>query len=465
MRSLRLTLLLLVLALVAACAGSGDEATDTVTGEVAADGSIEVPVWIAFTDDRLDWAAERAAEFNERHEGYTVTIQGYDDYETLFQSTQLAAEQGQPPAVVQYFEVATQEARDAVKPDGTPLFASVEEKLAGRDEVLGEPVVLGDMVDAVSAYYTTDGEFTSMPWNTSSTVMFSNADVLAEAGITEPPATWAEVEAACAAIAELPDGPSACITWPNHGWFFEQSLGQQGELLANNDNGRSERATEVTLDSDAMQAYVDWWKSLEDAGHYVYTGTQRDWSGTYNAFVAQEVALLVYSSSDTTVITSDGADAGFDVEASFMPRNGDVDYDGNLIGGATLWLVDGLDPDVEEGALAFLQYFNNPENAADWHKVTGYIPITNSAVDLLEEEGWFDESPNSRVATDQLAEASGDAASTGALLGGFVGIRDVMTEAMEAILVNDADVAERLAEADAQAQSLLDDYNALYQDA
>jgi sn-glycerol 3-phosphate transport system substrate-binding protein len=487
MSARRLAALLLVLALPAAACGGGEEGagddaeepgtpTEEEVGadddgaepdvddvEVAAD-DIAVPVWIAFTDDRLDWARERATEFNEAHEGITVTIQGYDDYETLFQSTQLAAEQGQPPAIVQYFEAATQEARDVVKPDGTPLFASVEERIAGRDEILGEPVVLGDIVDSVTSYYTLDGEFTSMPWNTSSAILFSNGTLLQEAGISEPPDTWQEVEEACEAIAALDDAPAACITWPNHGWFFEQSVGQQGGLLANNDNGRSGRATEVHLDSEEMRAYVEWWKEMEEAGHYVYTGTQRDWSGTYNAFIAQETALLVYSSSDTTLLTEDGAEAGFDVVASFMPHNDEVDYDGNLIGGATLWLVDGLEPDVEEAALAFLQFFNNPENAADWHRVTGYIPITNAAVDLLEEEGWFEENPNSRVASEQLDAASGSPASTGVILGAFVAIRDVVTEAMEEILVNDVEVGPRLEQADQEAQALLDDYNALFSD-
>ena len=37
-----------------------------------------------------------------------------------------------------------------------------------------------------------------------------------------------------------------------------------------------------------------------------------------------------------------------------------------------------------------------------------------------------------------------------------------MTEAVEDILVNDVDVAERMAEADAAAQQLLEEYNSLF---
>ncbi|MDH5520633.1 MAG: extracellular solute-binding protein, partial [Acidimicrobiia bacterium] len=151
-----------------------------------------------------------------------------------------------------------------------------------------------------------------------------------------------------------------------------------------------------------------------------------------------------------------------EVKSSFMPYNQDIAYEGNLIGGATLWLANGLSETEEDGALAFLNFFSNPENAAAWHQLTGYIPITNSAVALLEEEGWYNESPNSAVASDQLDAAADTPAATGALVGNFVAIRDVVTAAIEDVLVNDVDVAERMASAQAEAQQQLDDYNELF---
>jgi sn-glycerol 3-phosphate transport system substrate-binding protein len=323
-------------------------------------------------------------------------------------------------------------------------------------------VVLDSVVDAARNYYTVDGSFYSMPWNTSSAIMFSNTDILDAAGVTEIPDTWDGVEAACEAVMALPDAPSGCITWPNHAWFVEQSLGQQGELLANADNGRTGRATEVFLESAGMTDYIGWWKDMADKGYYTYTGVQRDWDGTANAFIAQEAAMLIYSSSDTTFLTNSGTEAGFNVQASFMPHNGDVDYVGNLIGGATLWMLDGMDQVQEDGALAFMNFFSNAANAAEWHQITGYVPITQDAVDLLDSEGWYTDSPNSLVASDQLAAAQNTPASLGALLGNFVAIRDVITIAIEDILVNNLDVATRLATANDEANKSLSEYEALF---
>ncbi len=424
---------------------------------------IDIDFWVAFSDEaRLGFSEDRAAEFNEIHPEYNVRVTSFASYNDVFDAAVLAVDSGEPPGLIHFFEAATRQALDAVDGDGNPIFKSVTDAIAGRTEILGEPVVLDSVVDAARNYYTVDGSFYSMPWNTSTTVMFNNMDMLNAAGITEPPATWADVETACAAVMALDDAPSGCITWPNHSWFVEQSLGQQGELLGNADNGRTDRATEVYLESDGMIAYLEWWKGLSDAGHYLYTGVQRDWDGTTAALYAGEVAMLIYSSSDASLITNTGNETGIDFQASFMPRNGDVDYVGNLIGGATIWMLDGMEPTTEDGALAFLNFFSNPANAAAWHQLTGYIPITQDAVDLLEAEGWYDESPNSKVASDQLAAAKNTPASLGALLGNFVGIRDVITIAIEDILVNDLDVATRLADANAEANKSLEEYELLF---
>jgi sn-glycerol 3-phosphate transport system substrate-binding protein len=444
---------------------SGDaEDSDTDSAEGSGDGEpIEIEMWIAFSDDaRLNFTKDRAAEFNEKHPEYEVVVTPFDSYNTVFEQTTLAIDEGNPPEIIHFFEAATQEALDAIDSNGDPIFKSVTQAVDGRTEILGEPVVLDDVVSAATKYYTIEGELFSMPWNTSSTTMFSNMDLLTAAGIEEPPTTWEGVEAACDAILALDDAPDNCITWPNHGWFFEQSLGQAGVDLSNNDNGRSGRSTEVNLVSDAAIEYVQWWSDLEDSGAYVYTGTQRDWSGTAAAFNSQNVAMLIYSSSDTTVITEDATANGFEVKTSFMPYNQDREYVGNLIGGATLWMTNGLDAEVEDGALAFMNFFSNPENAALWHQTTGYIPITNEATALLESEGWYDESPNSLTASEQLDAAADTPASTGALLGNFVAIRDIVTAAVEDILVNDVDVAERMQSAQDDAQKSLDEYNELF---
>lgn len=437
---------------IAACSNGDDEVAD--------DGVVDV--WIAFTDYRLDWTEDVAEEFEAQHEDLTVNVRGYESYEVLFDAMNNAVAQGDPPAIVQYFEAATQDARDEVTEDGDPLFAPLEEAIDGRDDILGEEVVLDDVVDAARDYYSVDGSFESMPWNTSTTLFYSNRDVLDEAGIDEPPETWEELEEACDTIADLDDAPRYCISWPNHGWFPEQAVAMQGGLIANNENGRADRASELELTSPEMITYLEWMQGLNDAGHYYYSGVQDDWDGPRNAFVAEETAFTMTSSGDATLVVGDSEEAGFETEISRMPYNEDTGYTGNLIGGATLWMSNGLGEDTEDGALAFLQFLNNPENAADWHRATGFVPITYTAEELLEEEGWFDEHPYHAEANAQLDLTDGSPAAAGALVGGYVGIRAEVTQAIEDILNEDLDPGERIAEAQVEAQEILDRYNELY---
>ena len=418
---------------------------------------IDVPVWIAFTDYRLEWAQAKAAEFNTAFPQYNVTVTGYPNYEELFTATALAAEQGSLPAIVQYFEVATQNARD------TGNFKAIEEALNGRTEVNGMPFNFDDLVGPVAAYYTLDGQFTSMPWNASSSIMFSNMSFLDAAGLDSIPATWAEIDAACATIMALDNAPEYCWTWPNHGWFFEQWLAQQDAVYANNGNGRDEPATEVLFSSDAGVAILNFLKDQHSKGYLYYSGAQGgdSWGTVDQAFAAQQVAMAVYSSSDTTYYTQIGVDNGFEVRASYLPYNDATGWTGNLIGGASLWLTNQLSTEAEDGALTFLAWFTNTENAAEWHQATGYIPLRKSSVELLQSEGWFDENPNQTVAFSQLNESTVTPATSGALLGTFPAIRTIVTQAIDTVLLTDADPATVLADAAAQANTSIEEYNLL----
>jgi sn-glycerol 3-phosphate transport system substrate-binding protein len=427
-------------------------------------GKTVVEVWLNYynTPHFLDQTREQAELFNAAHPEYQVVIEGHD-FHDLPRAVALAAERGTPPAVAQIYLTATQEARDMVDAAGKPLFTSVQQAIGGRAEILGEPVVLGDTLPAVSDFYTHDGDFASMPTLASTALFYANMTVLKAAGINTVPRTWEEVEAACKAVTALPDGPPYAITWPNHGWLFQQEIAQQGGLLADRDNGRTGRAQAVDLSSPQMLTYVRWWQQLHRAGYFHYTADTNPttcWGGTFFAFAEQQVAMTTSSSVAAPYMVQAGKSAGFEVVASRLPYNGAVPYVGSLIGGDSLWLTGGLDDATRDGALAFMQFLNNPRNAADRHKVSGYLPITQASTALLESEGWFDENPHCRVAIEQLSASERSPVSQGALVGDLAGIQEANVQAMHDVLVEGADPVVRFAQATAEAQRILEDYEA-----
>ncbi|WP_028568563.1 extracellular solute-binding protein [Salinispora tropica] len=408
----------------------------------------------------MGWVTEVAKTFNHTHPDYRVDIEGYDWYH-LPNAIHQAAMQGNPPTIAQYFYTSTQEAYDTRRADGSPLFTSVERALDGRTEILGQPVVLDDLLPAAREYYVYDGAVAAMAPLTSTTLLYANMTQLAAAGIADVPRTWHELDVACRAVVAQRDGPPHAITWPNHGWLFQQSVAQQGGLLADHDNGRSGRAETVNLASSEMMAYVRWWQRLHRDGHYLYLGdgSEVDWERNFQAFAEQRVAFVLTTSVESTRMADAGRRGGFDVRACRMPHNGEVPYAGNVIGGDALWLASGIDQATRDGALAFIQFLSSPANAAARHRETNFMPVTRGAIDLLDDQGWFLENPHHWTAVAQLEANDGTAAGRGALLGDFAAIQNVMTRAMHDVLTGGVNADERFQRATAEAQRLLDNYN------
>ena len=428
--------------------------------DCTADNPCVLEALIGFTDHRLEWAKDRAAEFHEMFPQFVIEVSEFSDYEPLLDSYILAQEQGNPPAIMQLFEVGTQFAIDS------GYFKPASAIIGDRTEVLGQSVDFDDIIPVVSSYYTIGGEWSSVAWNTSTPILYANQNILDEVGITDLPETWQEVEAACAQLQPLIDDGSinGCIVWPNHGWFFEQWLAQQNTELVNNGNGRDDRPTEVHLTSEAAVNIVQWHQDMYNAGYYAYPGVQRDWPGTVQAFNAQQIPFIMTSSASAGGIMMNAADNDMTVRTSMMVYDADVGWTGNILGGATMWITDGLAPDVEDGAMAFLLFFSNTENSASWHQTSGYVPVRNSSVALLEEQGWYEENPNFLTASIQLGNSQVTIATQGAIFGTFVETRNIITQAIEDAMLLGGDVMEILAEAEEEANVLLEEYNLLYVD-
>lgn len=412
------------------------------------------PMW----QQLVDPIRRQAAEFNRRHPEYQVVVEAVG-VGAFPREMARAVREGTAPHIASYQYTYVQEAQDMRDPDGRPVFTSVTKAVGGWEEILGEPVVLDDVVANMRAYFTLNGDLGTMPRNTSNVVLFSNMDALNAVGITEPPSTWAEVEAACAALAGRDGARRAGITWPNFGWLFQQSVAQQGGLIADHENGRSGRAEKVFYTSPEMLAYVTWWRDLHRAGHYLYTGKSSDWWGCMGALAAGDVAMMLSSSVEAGPIVRAGRKAGFRVQASRMPYNEQAGYAGNPIAGESLWLRDGLDEPTRDGALAFIQFMNNPRNAAAiYDHGRTFIPTTEASIDLLTSEGWFDRNPHYRAAIDQLRMTPDSPATRGVVLGNFLPIQSAAVQAMHDVLVNDEDPVARFSRANDQAQQLLDEY-------
>lgn len=406
-----------------------------------------------------------AAEFEKAHPDYRVEITAVNFF-TGAREIAAGVASGRQPAIADYYLYLNQVAQDMRALDGAPVYTSVERAIGDRTEILGEPVVIHDILPAMREACTYDGDMTSMPSVGTVFLQYTNNDLLERAGVAEPPRTWDELESACKALEELEGGPTHGVNWPNHGFLHMQAMGSQGGLIADNHNGRTRRATTINLASQEMITWVSWMRRMSREGHYLYTGGIPHWGESFGAFAGQQVGIRVSSSNDVNYTVRAADEAGFGLTVSRYPYNAQVPYGGNWIAGSSLWLGNRLDEATQDGALAFLMFLHNPRNAANRHKANSFLPLTHSALDLLDSEGWFAENPHHKVPSDQLGTFPDRPADgrtppfKGVHFGDFAGVQDVLTRAVDDVLQRDADPVDRLNAATDEAQPLIEAYNA-----
>lgn len=444
------------------------------------DNPCDIEVWVIFGDHRFDWTVDAADRFNTLYPQYNIVIENPGNYTQIVDNYTLIREEGGDyPEIVQVQDIQQQFAFDS------GFFVLFEDVLGDREEVLGIPANLDDIISGFNPYYTLDGVLASFAWNSSTPIAYHNMDLWREAGLEEPPVTWQELRAACEGLRPMIESGEleACASWPFTGWFVEQWMAQQNQTWVNNGNGREGRATEVILDSPGMIAVAEFYLDMVEQDFYLFPSP--DYFGSLQLFNQGEVAVTMASSADARFMDDAAAEAGIDMQTSLMIYNGDAEggWNGNPVAGASMWISNGLETEVEDGALAFLLWLSNTENSASWHTASGYVPVRNSSVELLrnledgnqlfwdrdqqtrvdiEVENWFETNPNFLTASRQLSEGEVTVGTLGPVFGTFSETRTIIQETMERIVAEELDPATELAAASEQATELLQEYNLLF---
>lgn len=460
-------------------------------------------------DTRADVIRAMADRFEAENPGITVEIRSLStDYTETFNAALLAADQGRAPHVVQVEEGLTQLAADSgfFLPIGSLASA---EQLAQLEGIL--PVVRD--------YYTIGEDVWSVPWNSSNPIVYYNktlTDLLQVQIPADRPLTFDEVSAACekimaakTIIQRLVPGFTACANWPMVAWFPEQWLAMQDALMANNDNGRSARATEMFYDSPEMLRVVEWWKSLADNGYYTYTGTPNNYNGEGSLFGTGASAIHINSTAGITLFVAGFAQAGVKMGIAPLFVPGEDADNGVTMGGASLWVTGGHSDAETQAAVDFIFFMTQPENDILFHQGSGYFPNRTDSIEYLSRAGlfadadgnpigrdgqpvedgewltllatgnlwlgalgappvdgavevsWFETFPFFRVAIDQLANSRGTVANAGAVVGPSAEVRSILVQALQSVVDGGIAPAEALAAAKQRADAVLADYNAL----
>lgn len=405
-----------------------------------------VDFWHSMGDaKRGGWIQARADEYNKAHPNVKIVPQYKGSYNDSLQATILAGRQGKAPALVQIFEVGSQLALDSGMFQPVGGIGNVD---------------FGDYIKPVINYYTIGGKVNSLPFNSSSPVLYFNKDLMKKAGLNpqNPPTTFGALQKACQKI-DAAKLNTTCFGMSLNGWFVEQWMAEQGATLLNNGNGRQGRATATNLDSAAAQKIFSFMKTMQDNKWFTYSGKLEDWDGSDAIFTQGKAVFHITSTADIGNIRDAAKKNGYEIGVGVLPIPDGVKRNGVVIGGASLWISKSVSKPQAEAALDFALFLTNTKNMADWHKLTGYYPVRQSSIELLRKQSWFTQTPLQLVAFNQLTQTIPSAATAGGLNGAAIQTRKIIEEGIQKVL-GGTPVADALKDTKARADAALSEYNA-----
>jgi sn-glycerol 3-phosphate transport system substrate-binding protein len=409
---------------------------------------VTVTFWHAMSGSRLKVVESIIESFNATHPEFEVKPLFTGTYAETLTKYVAAYPSKTGPNIVQVYEVGTQTMIDS---DAIiPVY-----QIPG---MLGETWDWAQYVIPISNYYSVDGNLWSMPFNSSTAMLYYNKDLFEAAGLdpNKPPSTWKEMEEYGEKLLASGLVDHAYSTgWPD--WIFEQVLAIHDHLYADNDNGRSGLSKKVLFNDDFGLMIFETWTRLHDKGIYIFGGAEYSANSAFNA---GQIAMFIQSTSSLAGIIKA---AQFKVGTSFYPRFDGYPVGNSVIGGGSLWVTKGQSKEELRGVWEFLKYIGQTDMAIEWHKGTGYFPASGAALKDLLDEGWFSADQAYLTAFLQILSGRRDtAASTGVRLGPFVAMREVFVSSLEKSLAGQLSPKDALNEAEAKMNLLLKDYLELY---
>lgn len=409
---------------------------------------IEIEFWHGLSGPLGELLEGIVDDFNASQDKYVVDASYKGSYDDTMVAAIAASRSGNAPHIVQMFEVGTATMM-AAGPAIKPVWELFEETGVAFDPSIYIPAVAG--------YYSLpDGRMMSMPFNSSSAILWVNRDALRAAGLdpdTVDLSTWDGLRSAAKQVVD--SGAAKCgfsTSWPS--WIqFEQMGAYHNQPIATLGNGMEGLGAEMTVNSDFFQKHVQFLVDMNSEGSFTYGGRG---NATDSLFPSEECAIITASSGLRARVLRE---AKFDWDSRPLPYHADVEGAplNSIIGGASLWVMTAPKRTTEEyaGVAEFFNYISQPEVVKNWHIESGYLPIVFGAFEELQAQGFYEENPGLDTPYIQLTQAEPTINSRGPRLGNMPEIRAIIEEEVELALQGQQTVKKALDNAVSRANVVL----------
>lgn len=383
--------LLLVAALVLSFIGCGEktdpQAGDTTptdakvtdapsTGDVASaepSEPVEIEFWIGLSGAYGEAIQARVDAYNESQSNVHVTVVYQGSYNDCATATQAAILANNQPNLVQ-LEVSK------VAP-----FAGDGALMDLSKYIEAESYDMSDFYEGLMSFsYGEDGGVYSMPFNRSTFILYYNADMFAEKGLTVP-TTWSELKEVGKAVTD-PANKTWGLTAPEQGIYLELWVMQLGGEVLNADQ------TDIGYNNETGLEAAQYLRDAVDDGWYQAASGQEFVSNenVRTAFINKNVAMLYSSSGDITTLQNS---CDFTVGTAILPA-ADGHDPASTTGGANIAALNGHSDEENAATWDFIKYLLSTESTGAFAQATGYLPVRKSVMESAEWQAFIAENPN-----------------------------------------------------------------------
>lgn len=398
----------------------------------AASEPIEISWWHSMGGELGEEVQQLADQFNQSQSKYKVVPVYKGGYSESMTQAIAAFRSGNPPDILQVYEVGTG-AMLAAQKAVVPVYELMDKY---NIDFSSE-----EFIPSISAYYSdAKGRMLSMAFNTSTPVLYYNKDMFEKAGIENAPDTWQELQKYAKKLVE--SGAAECgYTTAYQSWVnMENYAAWHGLAFATNDNGYSGVDTKLLINNKAYVQHIARLGEMAENGTFTYGGRYSD---SKPLFLGGSCAMYTGSSGGLVPMVNN---AEFNVGVAMMPYNADIvdQPKHSLLGGGTLWVLSSNPESHYEGIAKFLNFLAQPEQQAQWSKATGYVPVTTEAYELMQKQGYYDKYPAAQVAVQELTLHKPSAGWKGIRLGAYVQYRKIINQELENVWSGEKTAEEAL---------------------
>jgi multiple sugar transport system substrate-binding protein/raffinose/stachyose/melibiose transport system substrate-binding protein len=179
-------------------------------------------------------------------------------------------------------------------------------------------VIAKPVADSATLY---NGKRYLVPFNYHYAGMFYNTKVMADAGMTAPPATWDDFLALCETLKGKGIAPIALGSknrWPAQFWFDYLLLRTAGP-----DYRAKLMAGEAKYSDPEVAAALAMWKDLFDKGYFVENANADDWTDASDKVARGEAAMTLMGTWITGYWNGNGLVPGQDYDFFEFPKVAD----------------------------------------------------------------------------------------------------------------------------------------------